>query len=259
MEMDALATPENAEITSIEDIKRKMHFTGTVVKSTLAGAVIDIGLDVPGVVHISQLKKGPVNKVEDVVEPGQSVDVWVRRVDREKGRIELSMIEPLDLEWREIKKGMVLTGKVARLESFGAFVEVGSERPGLVHVSEITHDYLRNPGEVLNVGDEVEVKVLDVDRRKKKIRLSMKALEEKPVKVAKAAQAKAAQKEADEVIAKEGPVPTAMEMALREAMDRAKKDEDQPETKRKSTSKTDEDQMEDILARTLKNRPNSTS
>lgn len=254
MEMDALATPENAEITSIEDIKRKMHFTGTVVKTTLAGAVIDIGLEVPGVVHISQLKKGPVNKVEDVVEPGQNVDVWVRRIDRENARIELSMIEPLDLEWREIKKGMVLTGKVARLESFGAFVEVGSERPGLVHVSEITHDYLRNPSEVLNVGDEVEVKVLAVDRRKKKIRLSMKALEEKPVKAAKAAQ-----KEADEVVAKEGPVPTAMEMALREAMDRAKKDDDQPETKRKSTSKTDEDQMEDILARTLKNRPNSTS
>lgn len=254
MEMDALATPENAEITGIEDIKRKMHFTGTVVKSTLAGAVIDIGLDVPGVVHISQLKKGPVNKVEDVVEPGQSVDVWVRRVDREKGRIELSMIEPLDLEWREIKKGMVLTGKVTRIESFGAFIELGSERPGLVHVSEITHDYLRNPGEVLNVGDEVEVKVLDVDRRKKKIRLSMKALEEKPVKAAKAAQ-----KEADEATAKEGPVPTAMELALREAMDRAKKDEEESATKRKPTSKKDEDQMEDILARTLKNRPNSTS
>jgi small subunit ribosomal protein S1 len=254
MEMDALATPENAEITSIEDIKRKMHFTGKVVKTTLAGAVIDIGLEVPGVVHISQLKKGPVNKVEDVVEPGQSVDVWVRRIDREKGRIELSMIEPLDLEWREIKKGMVLTGKVARLENFGAFVEIGSERPGLVHVSEITHDYLRNPSEVLNVGDEVEVKVLAVDRRKKKIRLSMKALEEKPVKAAKAAQ-----KEADEAAVKEGPVPTAMEMALREAMDRAKKDEGQPETKHKPTSKKDEDQMEDILARTLKNRPESTS
>lgn len=254
MEMNALATPENAEISNIENIQRKMHFTGTVVKTTLAGAVIDIGLEVPGVVHISQLKKGPVNKVEDVVEPGQSVDVWVRRVDRNKGRIELSMIEPLDLEWREIKKGMVLTGKVVRLEGFGAFVDVGSERPGLVHVSEISHDYLRNPGDVLNVGDEVEVKVLAVDRRKKKIRLSMKALEEKPVKVAQAAQ-----KAADEVAAKEGPVPTAMEMALREAMDRAKKDDDEAESKRKSGAKKDEAEMEDILARTLKNRPKASS
>lgn len=253
MEMDALATPENAEITSLDDIKRKMHFTGKVVKTTLAGAVVDIGLETPGVVHISQLKKGPVNKVEDVVEPGQEVDVWVRRVDQNKKRIELTMIEPHDLEWREIKKGMVLSGKVVRLEKFGAFVDIGAERPGLVHISEITHDYIHNPGEVLKEGQEVEVKVLGVDRRKKKIKLSMKALEEPPVKAAKAAQ-----KEIEETQVKEGPVPTAMEMALREAMERAKTQEEEEEetsSRRKSGPKSEE--LDDILARTLEHRPNS--
>jgi ribosomal protein S1 len=264
MDMNALATPESAEITSIDDIKRKMHLTGKVVKTTLAGAIIDIGLETPGVVHISQLKKGQVNKVEDVVQPGQTVDVWVRRVDRSKHRIELSLIEPLDLEWREIKKDMVLNGKVVRLENFGAFVDIGAERPGLVHVSEITHDYIRQPGEVLKEGEEVEVKILDVDRRKKKIKLSMKALEEKPVKVtksaqAKSAQAKSAQKEAAESAEKEEPVPTAMEMALREAMERSKTKDEENEAgnKRKAPGRSDE--MEDILSRTLQNRPKSTS
>jgi small subunit ribosomal protein S1 len=256
MEMDALATPESAEITGIKDIKRKMHFTGTVTKTTLAGAVVDIGLDTPGVVHISQLQKEPVNKVEDVVQEGQTVDVWVRRVDLNKGRIELTMNEPLALEWRELKKDMVVTGKVVRLEKFGVFVDIGAERPGLVHISEITHDYIRNPGEVLKEGEEVEVKILAVDRRRKKIKLSMKALEEKPAKVAKAAQKE--KTPAGAAAEKEEPVPTAMEMALREAMERAKtKEEEEAESKRKPASTNKE--MENILSRTLENRAKTSS
>ena len=97
MAEESLATNENAEITDIADIKRKMHFTGTVTKTTLAGALVDIGLETPGVIHISQLQKEPVNKVEDVVKVGDTVEVWVRRVDKNKGRIELTMIEPLTI------------------------------------------------------------------------------------------------------------------------------------------------------------------
>lgn len=68
------------------------------------------------------------------------------------------MREPLALEWREIAPDMVLHGKVVRLEAFGAFVELGAERPGLVHVSELSHNYVRVPSEVVKVGDEVDVK-----------------------------------------------------------------------------------------------------
>ena len=253
---DTLATTDNAEIigvTSISDVKRKMHLTGTIIKTSLAGAIVDIGLEVPGVVHISQLKTEPVNKVEDVVKVGERVDVWVRRIDPNKGRIELTMVEPLALEWREIKKDLVITGKVMRLEKFGAFVEIGAERPGLVHISEMTHDYIRNPGEVVKEGDEIEVKVLGVDRRKKKIRLSMKALEEKPIKAAKTAlKSKESTGDSSE---KETQVPTAMELAIREAMERAqtqKDNEGENEPKRRLVVKKDE--MEDILTRTLENR-----
>lgn len=253
MEDNTLAITENAEVTDISDVKRKMHFSGTVMKTTLAGALVDIGLETPGVVHISQLQKEPVNKVEDVVQVGGSVDVWVRRVDKNKGRIELTMIEPLALEWREIKKDKVVKGKVQRIENFGVFVDIGAERPGLVHISEITHDYIRDPKEVINEGDEVDVKVLGVDRRRKKIKLSMKALEEKPEKVAKKAQ-----KEDKKSTEKEEVIPTAMEMAWREAMDRAQTQNDE-EIKPKQKTIPQDDEMDDLLSRTLEHQVKTAS
>jgi len=244
---------------TIDDIKRKMFFTGKVVKTTLAGAIVDIGLEIPGVIHISQLQKDPVKRVEDVVQAGQTVDVWVRRIFPKKNRIELTMIKPLDLEWGEIEKEMVIKGKVSRLEKFGVFVDIGAERPGLVHISELTHDYIRTPNEVVKEGDEVEVKVLDINRQKKQIKLSMKALEEKPEKITKVIQAKIDKKEKEtsstqqqqpEVV-KEAPIPTAMEMALREAMQRVSTTEPVTTTKKKSKGSNE---LEDILKRTLKNK-----
>ncbi|MDP2977026.1 MAG: S1 RNA-binding domain-containing protein, partial [Anaerolineales bacterium] len=74
-------------------LKVKSHLQGIITKTTLAGAIVDIGQNVPGVVHISQLRAEPVNRVEDVVQAGQTVDVWVRRIRDD--RIELTMIEPL--------------------------------------------------------------------------------------------------------------------------------------------------------------------
>lgn len=261
METNTLAASESAETstTNLAEIQRKQEFSGTVVKTTLAGAIVAIGLETPGVVHISQLQEEPVNRVEDAVQVGQQVVVWVRRVDPKKGRIELTMIKPLDLEWREIEKGMVVKGKVTRLEKFGAFVDIGAERPGLVHISEMTHDYIKTPGDVVKEGDEIEVQVLEVNRRKRQIKLSMKALEEKPVKVAKEVQ-KPREKEAAEPAEKEEPVPTAMEMALREAMERSRDktdntDEGKPKGKRKESSN---DEMERILSRTLQHKSRSS-
>jgi ribosomal protein S1 len=244
---------------TIDDIKRKMFFTGKVVKTTLAGAIVDIGLEIPGVIHISQLQKDPVKRVEDVVQAGQTVDVWVRRIFPKKNRIELTMIKPLDLEWGEIEKEMVIKGKVSRLEKFGVFVDIGAERPGLVHISELTHDYIRTPNEVVKEGDEVEVKVLDINRQKKQIKLSMKALEEKPEKITKVIQAKIDKKEKESSstqqqqpeVVKEAPIPTAMEMALREAMQRVSTTEPVTTTKKKSKGSNE---LEDILKRTLKNK-----
>ena len=254
MEENTLAAPDRALVSEISEIKRKMRFTGSVIKITLAGAIVDIGLEIPGVVHISQLQKDPVNKVEDVVKIGQAVDVWVRRVDPNKGRIDLTMVEPLALEWREIEKGMVIKGKVIRLEKFGAFVDIGAERPGLVHISELTHDHIRTPGDVVKEGDEIEVKVLGVNRRKKQIKLSIKALEEKPVRIPKTASKEKDREVPQETGEKEKPVPTAMEMALREAMERAKTRDDVESTRTRRKTSSQKDEQENILSRTLEQK-----
>jgi transcriptional accessory protein Tex/SPT6 len=262
MEMNPLAseTIEIEENSALNDLKRKMKFTGTVIKTTLAGAVVDIGVSVPGVVHISQLSTEPVNRVEDVVKEGQTVEVWIRRVVPKKNRIELTMVKPLDLEWREIEKDMVLRGKVVRLEKFGAFVDIGAERPGLVHISEITHDYIKTPGDYVKEGDEVDVKVLSVNRQKRQIKLSMKALEEPPVKVVKVKEERSSRptKESGRSAAveeepKEPPVPTAMEIAFREAMERNDERTDEQTGKAKKAV-GQQDEMEKILSRTLEQR-----
>ena len=252
--------------SNIKEIKNKMYFKGKVLKTTLAGALVDIGLETPGMVHISQLQKLPVKRVEDVIHEGDEVDVWVRRVSPKKGRIELTMLKPLGLDWGEIKKDMVVTGKVVRLEKFGVFVDIGAERPGLVHISEMTHDFIRTPGDVVKEGDVVEVKVLDVIKPKKQIKLSMKALQDKPEDVVKAVLDKTEKKEprvrekekeseqAEEV--KEAPVPTAMEVALREAMGRKGTDttSEPGEKKKKRKSPEGNQELETIFSRTLKTR-----
>jgi ribosomal protein S1 len=255
MEEKPLASNEHAEISGIEAVKRKMHFSGSVVKTTLAGAVVDIGLDTPGVIHISQLQRDPVNRVEDVVQVGQTVEVWVRRVEPKRGRIELTMIEPPLLDWNELQKDMVVKGKVIRLEKFGVFVDIGAERPGLVHISELTRGYIKTPGEVVKEGDEVEVKVLGVNRRKKQIKLSMKALDEKPARAPKTRDKEVPHEEA----VKEAPVPTAMEMALRQAMEKAHTSQASSQGKRKPKGSSSKQERENILTRTLEQKVKTAS
>ena len=266
------------------EIKRKMKFTGKVIKMSLAGAVVDIGVNQPAVIHISQLhpdtKGDGARRVEDVLEIGQTIDVWVRRIRDD--HIELTMIKPLDLEWRDIKKGMVVKGKVVRLEKFGAFVEIGSERPGLIHISELAHGYVRDPSEVVNEGDEVEAEIIDVHRRKKQIKLSMKALQPAPVKeetekpkppessqtgtkpktTRKPRKPKRRAKANDRLLnnlkgsskSEQDSEPTAMEMAFREAMNRAKINQEEEKAKK---SKTIDEEQDDILTRTLEQKVKS--
>jgi small subunit ribosomal protein S1 len=252
------AAPESA-------LQPKARLTGKVIKTTIAGAVLDIGQKVPGVVHISQLSKEAVNRVEDVVQLGQTVDVWVRRVRDD--RVELTMIEPLGLEWKEIQPDMIVKGKVARLETYGAFVDIGAERPGLVHVSEISHDYVKNPSEVLKEGDEVEAKVLDVDRRKRQIRLSIKAATPKPEEVLAEANKSETRGERGGKGGKHGkgrkqeefveeqephePELTAFQMAFQKAQERSGKNIVVKGRKNRSGSSKEH---EDIFDRTLKNR-----
>ena len=253
LERVAMAAEKNNP-TSLETINHKDQLTGIVLKTMLAGAVIDIGLDAPGILHISQLQKEAVNKVEDVLEVGQEVNVWVKRIFPKKNRIELTMIEPLPLEWREIKEGMVVKGTVERLEKFGAFIEIGAGRPGLVHISELAHGYIRSPEDAVTVGEEVEVKVLSVNRRRKQIKLSIKATMENPIELAKKIQKP--ERQSDEP---EKPTPTAMEMAMRQAMEKSQDDEEGEQPKETKEKSPNNQELEGILTRTMEQKVKTNS
>jgi ribosomal protein S1 len=170
------------------------------------------------------------------------------------------MIEPLALEWKEIEPDMVVKGKVVRLEPYGAFVDIGAERPGMVHVSELAHGYVKTPNEIVKEGDEVEAKVLDVNRKKKQIKLSMKALEPEieELKSAKKENKKAGKrgpkKEVEEVAAQEEEKEaelTAMQSAWQEALNRANAERAYKVKRSKSSISREQ---EDILERTMKKR-----
>jgi predicted RNA-binding protein with RPS1 domain len=180
------------------------------------------------------------------------------------------MIEPMGLEWREIQPDMIVKGKIVRLETYGVFVDIGAERPGLVHVSELTRGYVKTPNEVVKEGDEVEAKVLDVDRRKRQIRLSMKALLPEPVEEEKPQREERKPRSSNPGVKRGGkshkqeepvvlevetnaePELTAMQIAWVQAQERAKSRRQQQKVKRAAKSSSQE--SEDIFSRTLEKR-----
>ena len=155
--------------------------TGTVQRLASFGAFVDIG-GVDGLVHISQISYEHLENVADVLTEGQEVKVKVLSIDRDAERISLSIKDTLPGPWAEIEekasKGAILTGKVKRLVSYGAFVEVFPGVEGLVHISQIAHKHISNPQEVLKEGEEVQVKVIEVNSAEKRLSLSIKELVE---------------------------------------------------------------------------------
>lgn len=239
-----------------QEIQAKERYTGTVLKTTLQGALVDIGSEKPAFIHISQAVKDndpklQINSIEEVLKTGDKLDFFVKRV--RKDRIELTMKEPLGMEWRELKPGMTIKGKVVRLETFGAFVEIGAERPGLIHISELAHNYVRTPGEVVREGDEVEAKVLEVDRRKKQIKLSIKALQELP-ETMQVQQRGGKDKEPQQVEEPQEPELTAMEIAMRSAMEKAEGAEESSSKKKSRKNKEVPTEQEELLSRTLEKK-----
>ncbi len=222
---------QQEQLTSIEDLAPKMKLEGTVTQTEIYGAFVDIGLERDGMVHISRLAPRRVNKVTDKVNVGDEVTVWVVDADPETGRIGLTMVEPPDLDWSQLKEGQVLTGRVVRLEKYGAFVDIGAERPGLLHVREMGRGYVRHPSDVVKDGEEVEVRILKVNRRKRQIDLTMNLDLEVPLT------------EEDE----EEPFLSPMEMAFRDAQ----KDAKRKGQKRKRQGRGSQNDMEDIFRRTL--------
>lgn len=157
--------------------------TGKVARITSFGAFIDLG-GVDGLVHLTELSHERNVSPKSVVSVGDEIEVKVLDLNEEEGRVSLSLKATTPGPWdgveQKLAAGDVIEGTVKRLTDFGAFVEVLPGIDGLVHISQISHKRVENPKDVLKVGQEVTVKVLDVNADAERVSLSIKALEERP-------------------------------------------------------------------------------
>lgn len=193
---------------SILDLEPGMELKGTVKSITDFGAFVDIGIAQDGLVHISELeRRRRVKKVDDVVQVGDEVQVWVKKVDKKRGRISLTMIRPVTRRFRDLKPDTVVEGVVTRIEPYGVFVDIGTGRDGLVHVSELTEGYISSPADVVSTGDKVKARVLKVDRKARKVDLSMKEFTEAPAPPAP-----------EPAVEDDEPLPTVMALAFQAAI-----------------------------------------
>ncbi len=155
--------------------------TGEVVRLVDFGAFVDLG-GVDALIHVSDISWDRIEKPSDLLEVGQEVEALVLKANREKNRVSLGLKQlqekPFDLFLKNNKVGDVVKGKVVNLLDFGGFVRLEEGVEGLVHVSQVSNEHVEKPSDVLNIGDEVEVKILEIDQDQQRISLSMRALME---------------------------------------------------------------------------------
>ena len=161
------------------DVEVGKTYTGVVKSLTAYGAFVDIG-GVDGLCHISELSWNRIKHPSEVVSVGDTIEVYVKALDPENHKVSLGYKKAEDNPWEKLKNeypiGSEFTAPVVSITKFGAFVRILPGVDGLVHISEISNERVEKVGDVLKVGDEVNVKLLDVDFDKKRISLSMKAL-----------------------------------------------------------------------------------
>jgi len=243
--------------TSLEQLSPGMQLQGTIKRIELYGAFVDVGLGLDGLLHISQLGRPNVRNVEDVVQVGQTVAVYVLKADREARRLALSLERPPAVSWDSLQVGQTVRGKVAKIENFGAFIDIGAERLAMIHVSELASGFVKSPGDVVKLDEEVEAQIIKIDPRKKRIDLSIKALQQQEERAVAKAVRQQAQADEEEL----GTVPTALELAMRRAMEesgqamppsgKGGRRDDRRGGKRDRRDRSSDD-LEDIFERTLR-------
>lgn len=165
----------------LNKLVKGMILPGTVSSIVDFGAFVDLG-GIDGLVHISELSWSHVNHPSEVVAVGDKVEVQVLDVDMSRERISLGLKQTQEDPWKQLVKdftvGVIVDGKVTKIVPFGAFVEIGENVEGLVHISEMARGHVEKPEDVVRVGDEIKVKVMDVDLDRRRISLSIRAANE---------------------------------------------------------------------------------
>ena len=169
---------KRAEAEFFATIHENDRKSGTVTRITDFGAFVDLGSGIEGLIHISELSWERVKSVRDILMEGDRVEVLVTKIDPASKRISLSLRQiqqhPWDLATQNLREGETVTGKVVRMESFGAFINLAPGVDGLAHISQISDKHIAKPDEVLSAGHEVQAKIIKLDRANLKISLSLK-------------------------------------------------------------------------------------
>jgi ribosomal protein S1 len=170
-----------AEEETWGSIEEGQKVVGEVKRITNFGAFVDVN-GVDGLLHVSEMSWGRVTKPSDILKVGDKVDVFILSADKENKKLSLSIKKLSENPWENVELkypvGSIVLGKVARFASFGAFVELEAGVDGLVHISQISNKRIANPSEVLEIGQSVKAKIVDVNKETKKIGLSIKEVEE---------------------------------------------------------------------------------
>ncbi len=171
------------------EVEEGQKFTGVVKSLTDYGAFVELAAGVDGMIHRTELSWKRIKHPSEIVNVGDTVDVYVKALDREKKKISLGYKKAEDNPWEILKRdypvGSKIKVKIVRMTTFGAFAEFFPKMEGLIHISQIANERIDKPQDVLSIGDEVEVLVTDIDFDKKRISLSIKALLPTPEKAAK--------------------------------------------------------------------------
>ncbi len=150
---------------------------GTVMRFTDYGAFVDLG-GIDGLLHISEISWGKLKHPQEVLQIGDTVKVKILSMNEEKGKISLGLKQTIPEPWSVIDEkyevGQVVSGKVVQIKEYGAFVELEPGLDGLVHISEVAHKRVTNIADELSIGQEAQAKILEIDRERKRISLSIK-------------------------------------------------------------------------------------
>jgi len=173
---------KSAEFWAAAEIGKK--YTGPVKSLTDFGAFVDIG-GVDGLVHVSELSWQKVKHPSDILSVGDVIEVYIKGLDSEKGKISLGFKKMEDNPWvvaaNKLSVGDTISCKIVRIVPFGAFAEIMPHVDGLIHISQIAHEHIAKPSDVLSVGQTVDAKVLNVNVETRQISLSIRELLDPPV------------------------------------------------------------------------------